>query len=187
MRRRTRGLIGLPYDAVINLGNALMREDGWPPDHLLRLAFETCENFEDAIELLSREPLARPALFTLTGTRPDEMAVVERTEREALVLRGHTTVANDWQTPREGWHGRMGFENNELRKATMRAFAPGGPAFRWVVPPVLNTTTRLVVEMSAAGEGGLCARGYEAASWNSLPIPATKDFHLCDSAPALAA
>jgi len=187
MRRRTSGLIGLPYDAMLNLGNALMREDGWPPDHLLRLAFETCESFEDAIALLSREPLARPALFTLTGTRPDEMAVVERTEREALVLRGHATVANDWQTPRRGWHGRMGLENNEARKTAMRGFAPGGPAFRWAVPPVLNATTRLVVEMSAAGAGDLCARGYEAASWNSLPTPATKDFHLCDAAPALAA
>ncbi len=187
MRRRTRGLIGLPYDAMINLGNALMREDGWPPDHLLRLAFETCESFEDAIALLSREPLARPALFTLTGTRPGEMAVVERTEREALVLRGHATVANDWQTPRQGWNGRMGLENNEARKAAMRGFAPGGPAFRWAVPPVLNATTRLVVEMSAAGGGDLCARGYEAASWNSLPTPATRDFHLCDAAPALAA
>jgi hypothetical protein len=103
------------------------------------------------------------------------------------VLRGHATVANDWQTPRRGWHGRMGFENNEARKTAMRGFAPGGPAFRWAVPPVLNATTRLVVEMSAAGAGDLCARGYEAASWNSLPTPATRDFHLCDAAPALAA
>ncbi len=187
MRRRTRGLIGLPYDAAVNLGNALMREDGWPPDHLLRLAFETCASFEDAIALLSREPLARPAMFTLTGARPDEMAVIERTEREALVLRGTVIVANDWQTPRDGWNGRMGFENNEARKATMRGFAPGGPVFRWAVPPVLNPTTRLVVEMSAAGAGALCARGYEAASWNSLPTPATKDFRLDDAAPALAA
>jgi hypothetical protein len=41
--------------------------------------------------------------------------------------------------------------------------------------------------MSAAGAGALCARGYEAASWNSLPTPATKDFRLDDAAPALAA
>ena len=69
----------------------------------------------------------------------------------------------------------------------VRGFAPGGPAFRWAVPPVLNATTRLVVEMSAAGAGDLRARGYEAASWNSLPTPATRDFHLRDAAPALAA
>jgi len=109
---------------MLNLGNALMREDGWPPDHLLRLAFETCESFEDA----NSAPLAGAAgstgLFTLTGTRPDEMAVVERTEREALVLRGHATVANDWQMPRQGWNGRMGLENNEARKAAMRVSPP---------------------------------------------------------------
>ncbi|MGA8172945.1 MAG: hypothetical protein WB816_19240 [Methylocystis sp.] len=187
MRRRTRGLIGLPYDAAVNLGNALMREDGWPPDHLLRRAFETCASFEDAIALLSREPLARPAIFTITGARPGQLAVVERTEREALVVRGPVTVANDWQTPREGWNGRMGFANNEARKAAMRGFTPGGPVFRWAVPPVLNPTTRLVVEMSASGEGELRARGYEAASWNSLPSPATKDFRLDRASPALAA
>jgi hypothetical protein len=186
MRRRTRGLVGLPYDAAVNLGNA-MREEGWPPDHLLRRVFETCANFEDAIALLSREPLARPALFTLTGARPGEMAVVERTERGVLVVRGPLTVANDWQVPRDGWNGRMGYENNEARKTTMRGFAPGGPAFRWAVPPVLNSTTRLVVEMSAVGEGELRARGYETASWNSLPTPATKDFCLGHASPALAA
>jgi hypothetical protein len=178
MRRRIQGPLGLPYDAAVNIANALMREDGWPPDHLLRRAFETCATFEDAIELLSREPLARPALFTLTGAAPGEMAVVERTEREALVVRGPVTVANDWQSPKPGWNGRMGLENNEARKTAMNGFVPGGGAFRWAVPPVLNPTTRLVVEMSAAGAGELSARGYEAASWNSLPKPATADFTL---------
>jgi hypothetical protein len=181
MRRRTRGLLGLPYDAAINLGNALLREDGWPPDHLLRRAFESCEDFESAIELLSREPLARPALFTLTGINPGEMVVIERTEHDVQVLRGPVVVANDWQASRAGWTGRMGFENNEARKAALRGFAPGGPVFRWVVPPVLNPTTRLVVEMSAKGCGELCARGYEAASLQSLPVPATADFSLRDA------
>ncbi len=187
MRRRTRGLIGLPYDAALNLGNALLREDGWPPDHLLRYAFETCGDFEAAIALLAREPLARPALFTITGVAPHELAVVERTEHEAWVLRGAVVVANDWQEPRQGWQGRMGFENNEIRKASIRGATPGGPSFCWVVPPVLNPTTRLVVEMSATGAGELYARGYETTSWRSLPTPATKDFCLTSAAPALAA
>jgi hypothetical protein len=150
MRRRTRNFLGLPYDFVVNLMTALNREDGWPPDHLLRLAFETCANFEEAIALLAREPLARPAVFTVTGAETGEMAIVERTEREARVLRGPVIVANDWQKPRFGWNARMGFENNEARKAALRDVRPGKPAFRWAVPPVLNKTTRLVVEMSAA-------------------------------------
>ena len=187
MRRRTRNFLGLPYDFVVNLMNALSREVGWPPDHLLRLAFETCANFEEAIALLAREPLARPAVFTVTGAEPGEMAIVERTEREARVLRGPVIVANDWQKPRFGWKARMGFENNEARKAALRDVRPGEPAFRWAVPPVLNKTTRLVVEMSAAGAGELAARGYECTSSRHAPEPATEDFCLRNAAVALSA
>jgi hypothetical protein len=186
MRRRAPGPVALPFDASINLAQALLREDGWPPDHLLRYAFETCENFEDAIRLLSREPLARPALFTLAGVTPEEIAVVERTEREARVLRGPVIVANDWQTPRRGWKGRMGLENNADRRRSIEAARPEDSRFSWVIPPVLNHTTRLVVEMSAAEGGTLVARGYETASWRKLPTPATRDFDLSDAVPLAA-
>jgi len=187
MRRRTNGLWLLPYDAAINLTGALLRADGWPPDHLLRYAFETCATFDDAIDLLSREPLARPALFTLTGAKSGEVALVERTELQSRVLRGPIVVANDWQEPQRGWNARMGYENNEARKATLRSFAVGGPAFRWAIPPVLNNTTRLVVEMSAVGGGALAARGYESHSLRAMPEPATSDFHLHENGQAAAA
>jgi hypothetical protein len=187
MRRRTRGLALYAVDAVINIATALAREDGWPPDHLLRYAFETCETFEAAIALLGREPLARPAIFTLTGAAPGEMAVVERTEREARVLRGPGIVANDWQERRAGWKGRMGYANNQARCSAIRAVEPGGSAFRWIAPPVLNPTTRLAVEMSAAGPGELVARGYETSCWRLLPTPATKDFYLDEADCAAAA
>ncbi len=186
MRRRAPGLVAMPFDASINLAQALLREDGWPPDHLLRYAFETCETFEDAIRLLSREPLARPALFTLAGVTPEEIAVVERTEREARVLRGPVIVANDWQTSRSGWRGRMGPENNADRRRSIEATRAGDPRFSWVVPPVLNHTTRLVVEMSAAENGIFAARGYETACWRKLPTPATRDFDLSGAVPIAA-
>ena len=186
MRRRAPGLVAMPFDASINLAQALLREDGWPPDHLLRYAFETCETFEDAIRLLSREPLARPALFTLAGVTPEEIAVVERTEREARVLRGPVIVANDWQTSRSGWRGRMGPENNADRRRSIEASRAGDPRFSWVVPPVLNHTTRLVVEMSAAENGRFAARGYETACWRKLPTPATRDFDLSGAVPIAA-
>ncbi|PWB82884.1 MAG: hypothetical protein C3F11_09560 [Methylocystaceae bacterium] len=187
MLRRGRGPLTFPYDFALNLHNALAQENGWPPDHLLRLAFETCASFEEAIALLAREPLARPVLFTLTGTAPGEIALIERTEREARVLRGPVVVANDWQEPREGWRARMGYENNEARKSVLRLTPARAPSFQWVVPPVLNHTTRLVVEMSAAGAGELVARGYECAPWRNLPEPATKDFRLADGGMAIAA
>ena len=186
MRRRAPGLFALPFDASINLAHALLREDGWPPDHLLRYAFETCETFEDALRLLSSEPLARPALFTLAGVRPEEIAVVERTEREARIVRGPVTVTNDWQTPRRGWKGRMGAQNNADRRCSIEQTNADDPRFSWVVPPVLNHTTRLVVEMSAADSGMLVARGYETASWRKLPTPATRDFDLSDASPLAA-
>jgi len=187
MRRRTRGLAFMPIDAAINLSNTLLREDGWPPDHLLRYAFETCSDFEAAVALLANEPLARPAIYTLTGAKPGEIAVVERREREARALRGPAVVANDWQQRETGWNGRMGHENNQARRACIGAFAPGGAPFRWVEPPVLNPTTRLAVEMSAVGVGELIARGYETRSWRQLPAPATADFHLGEAGFATAA
>ena len=133
MRRRTRGIIGLPYDAMINLGNALMREDGWPPDHLLRLAFETCESFEDAIALLSREPLARPALFTLTGTRPrrdgGRRAHRARGARAARPCDGRQRLANaaPGLARPDGAREQRGAQDYDAR---LRARRPGVPLGR---------------------------------------------------------
>ena len=63
-----------------------------------------------------------------------------------------------------GLEGRMG--TRTTRSAARRCAAARRAApFALDVPPVLNHTTRLVVEMSASRERvSLCARGYEAAS-----------------------
>lgn len=187
MRRRIDGAITYPYDFALNLAKALKDGSGWPPDHLLRYAFETCANFEEAVALLAGEPLARPVLFTLTGTKPHEIALIERTESQSNVLREPVVVANDWQEPRRGWRGRMGPRNNEARRALMREAPVSDEPFAWAKPPVLNRTTRLVVEMTAARDDGLAARGYECAPWRRLPEPATADFRLCDGVVAVAA
>ena len=187
MLRRTRSLLGLPYDAAVNVRRALKREGDWPPDHLLRYAFETCETFEDAVALIAREPLSRPTLFTLAGERRGEMALIERTEREARIIRGPVIVANDWQESQPGWQARMSQENNVRRTAAMQAVAPDAPRFSWVQAPVLNKMTRLAVEMSAA-DGDLCARGYECKYLVGVPQPVTEDFNLRAATPtALAA
>jgi hypothetical protein len=178
LRRTSGGRVGFAYDAILNMRNALASEGGWPPDHLLRYAFETCETFEDAIRLIASEPLARPTLFTLAGVRRGEMALIERTEKDARILRGPVVVANDWQQPQAGWQARMSLENNELRKAAMRAVAPNAPRFSWVTEPVLNRLTRLAVEMSSAGDGDFVARGYECPYLGGAPRPVTQDFQL---------
>lgn len=189
MKRRTRGSLGFVYDAAVNLRNALASEGGWPPDHLLRYAFETCETFEDAVRLIAREPLARPTLFTLAGVRRGEIALIERTEEAARIYRGPVIVANDWQQPQQGWQARMSEVNNSARVALMRTIEPGAPLFSWVTEPVLNRLTRLAVEMSSAGAGDFVARGYECPSLiRGAPHAATQDFHLRAAEPtALAA
>lgn len=188
MRRRTCGLVAKPFDIAVNLRAAFRGEGGWPPDHLLRLAFESCATFEDAVAMLAREPLARPTLFTLTGARPGEMALIERTEDEARILRGPVVVVNDWQTRAPGWAARMGLAGNMARAKAMRERPPGGVPFDWVSAPILNRTTRLAVEMSAVGEGSLAARGYEYSPRLRSSVAATQDFHLaCESPARLAA
>jgi hypothetical protein len=189
MKRRLRGPLGFAVDAAVNLRDALSLEGGWPPDHLLRYAFETCETFEEAVRLIAREPLGRPTLFTLAGVRPGEMALIERTEREARIYRGPAIVANDWQEPQPGWQARMSEANNIARRAAMRDVLPEAALFSWVKEPVLNRLTRLAVEMSAAGDGDFAARGYECPFlWKGEPRAVTQDFHLRTAAPtALAA
>jgi hypothetical protein len=189
MKRRTRGALGFALDAAVNLRDALSLEGGWPPDHLLRYAFEACDSFEDAVKLIAREPLGRPTLFTLAGVKPGEMALIERTEREARIYRGPVIVANDWQEPQPGWQARMSEANNVARRAAMREVSPDAAPFSWVSEPVLNRLTRLAVEMSSAGNGDFAARGYECHSLiRGEPRAVTQDFHLRAAAPtALAA
>jgi hypothetical protein len=80
----------------------------------------------------------------------------------------------------------MGLENNADRRRSIEAARPEDSRFSWVIPPVLNHTTRLVVEMSAAENGIFAARGYETACWHKLPTPATRDFDLIDAVPLAA-
>ena len=188
MLRRTSGRVGFAVDAALNLRAALAGEGAWPPDHLLRYAFDTCATFEDAVALIATAPLSRPTLFTIAGVKRGEMALIERTEREARVLRGPAVVANDWQEPQPGWQARMSEENNVSRIVAMRQVAADAPLFSWVTEPVLNRLTRLAVEMSATGEGELAARGYECRYIVGAPTQATQDFHLRAATPmALAA
>lgn len=179
-RTRAEGLRGLDYAA--NLARTLARERGMPPLHLLRHVFEAAASFAEALELLSTVELARPVLFTLTGCSPDEMAVIERRERDATIHLGAGSVANDWRQPRTGWEPRpCALADRRLdsvtrcaaiAEATIRSHEP----FGWVVPPVRNWNTRLAVEMNA-GEGWIGALGFEPCNRVDA-APATLPFRL---------
>lgn len=184
MRRRTRHPWLRLWDMAAN-ARAAWRVRHMPPDHLLRLAFETCPDYTAARAMLETTPLARPVIYTLVGCAPGERCVIERTETEAAVRTGDTTAANDWLPGRPSWEARMpAFElltrsfadaaaASRSRQDLLAAFdGPVSQNFDWVAPPVLNPYTRLAVTMSPAG-GVLRVVGWEADDRASLPRPVT--------------
>lgn len=138
----------------------------WPPEHLLRHVFETCASFAEARALLEQAPLARPVLFTLVGVKPGECVVIEREETMFRTRIADGAIANAWCEPRDGWEPRVcgvgrPVENNARRIAALSTWSRREtPGFEWVVPPVLNSFTRLSVDMSPR-DGALRVMGWE--------------------------
>jgi len=67
---------------------------------LIRRAFETCGTFGEAIDLLERSPIAADCLLLVTGTKPGEMVVIERTSTRSAVRgpdAGFVAVTNDYR------------------------------------------------------------------------------------------
>jgi hypothetical protein len=180
--RRTRREALRAVDYARNLTRTLSRERGMPPLHLLRHVFETAADFPEALDKLTRVELARPVLFTLVGRGPDEIAVIERRERDATVHRGAGSVANDWREAQSGWEPRpCALPDRRLDSVTRcatiaEAAARSSEPFGWVVPPVRNWNTRLAVEMNA-GEGWIRALGFEPCN-DVDTAPATLPFRL---------
>ncbi|RFB79728.1 hypothetical protein [Methylovirgula sp. 4M-Z18] len=181
--RRTPGAPLRGFDYAVNFHRTVTKETGWPPDHLLRYAFETCTDAEAAVDLLCREPVSRPVLFSLCAPHVQSCAVIERRERKACVYRGVFAVANDWQKPERAWEprGEPYFDrrrDNAARHAAMQAaLRASEQEFSWVKIPILNRNTRLAVEMSPAS-GTLLVLGYERATGGALPAAATGVFDL---------
>jgi hypothetical protein len=184
MWRRTRHPWLRPYDIVLNARQT------WgirhiPPDHLLREVFEICKTFGDAKHRLETTPIARPVIYTLVGCHSGERCVIERTH-DGFVSRDHNTgSANDWFRSRPAWEARVGpealftrsfdeaGENSRVRRDYLEAWSnPFGGQFDWVSPPILNSQTRLAVEMCPAS-CVLRAIGYEQAETQELPDPVT--------------
>jgi hypothetical protein len=193
MWRRTRRPWLRLYDIALNARHT------WgirhiPPDHLLREVFETCKTFGEAKHRLETTPVARPAIYTLVGCQPGERCVIERTH-DGFVSRDHSTAAaNDWLESRPCWEARVAAEalftrcfeeateNSRVRRDHLEAWAgPFAGDFSWVSPPVLNSQTRLAVEMCPA-TGVLRAVGYEQSDGRDLPEPVTMSRELTAAA-----
>jgi acid ceramidase len=71
-----------------------------PVVFLLRHVLEHARDFEHALRLLTETPVPSDSLLLLTGTKPGEMAVIERTPTRHAVRRatsGALCVTNDYQ------------------------------------------------------------------------------------------
>jgi hypothetical protein len=138
------------------------------PAHLLRTVFERAASFTEARSMLMSDPISTPAIFSLAGLKPAETAVIERTETEARVHDGANVAANHWQAP--GWRGRARGEQSAERACLLHRIPPElDTDFAWLVPPVLNPHTRLVMVADAAA-GRLVAQGYEDMAPATQPL-----------------
>jgi hypothetical protein len=161
--------LGLPGNWAVNRAR-VWRSAALPPAHLLRKVFETARSFAEAKQLLVETPICLPALFTLSGVRPEEGCLIERTETQAFVHDGACAIANEWRSPHLTGRAR-GRDNPERRALMERIQARPLSSFDWMVPPILNRFTRLAV-MANAAQGTLSVLGYENEA------PATAEFRL---------
>lgn len=132
---------------------------GLPPAHLLRRAFDTCRTYAEAAAMLTETPIAAGAFFSLAGTKPGEGMVIERATDATMIHASPVAVANDWIGFERPGRPR-GRDSRERRDLLARLAADAADDFAWLLPPVLNPTTRLAVVADAA-RGALVVRGFE--------------------------
>ncbi len=136
------------------------RSTALPPSHLLRLAFDRCRNFDEAVDLIRTTPICIPAIFTLVGLKSGEMIVIERTETDAFTP-AEPTAANHWASA-PGPRGRPRNRSSLPRRAAMTRLTADLPdwSFEWLTPPILQPDTRLAV-MANPLTGRLLVQGWE--------------------------
>ena len=139
---------------------------------MLRSVFESAQSFAEARRLLIETPIAFPAIYSLAGTKPNELCIIDRTETEAFVRDGPGAAANSWQA--EDWFGRDRGNDNpgrcqQMLRDIVEPCAHIDNDFAWLKPPILNERTRLAMIADAA-LGTILARGFEKRE------PATKTY-----------
>ncbi len=147
--------------------HAVWRSTALPPAHLLRLAFDRCRTYAEAVRLLETTPICSPALFSLCGTEPGQSCVIERTERAARTRRG--AVANHW-SPDFG-RGRPRGDDSHGRHEQMEAILAAGATWdhSWLAPPILNRCTK-VVAMFHPRTGAAIVTGWEHGRQVTAPL-----------------
>ena len=186
MRRRFAHRYLRPFDLAGNTLASWHSANRMPPDQLLRLVFEVCNDYRAARSMLESSPVARPVIYTLVGCGAGERCVIERTETAFVTREDDTSAANDWVPPRPDWEGRIGTRRfltssfaeaagySQARRDGLKNWDGSltGGRLDWVREPVLNPYTRLAVAMCPAA-GILRATGYDLAD-GPLPEPVTQ-------------
>ena len=141
------------------------------PGHLLRAVAEEAKSFDEAKQMLTERPMSTPAIFTVAGLSPKETVVIERTEIEARCRDGSQVAANHWEAA--GWHGRARGVDSAGRARLMGSISPDfDKSFPWLVQPILNDHTRLVM-VADAKQGRVIAQGYEKLGPATEPLDLT--------------
>lgn len=163
-----RRAVGLYYlDWAANRGR-VWRMRHPTPAHLLRKVSEEAASFDEAVTWLSEAPISTPAIFSIAGINARETAIIERTETEANVRHGVHVAANHWET--SGWRGQARGIDSGGRARLMSTIAPSLTTdFNWLVPPILNEHTRLVM-VADARAGAYVAQGFEHDGAATAPL-----------------
>lgn len=151
------------------------RQKGLPPAHLLRKTLEEARSYAEARDMLAATPVSIPTLYILSGTKPGEGCVIERTETSAVIRdmqQGHVSVTNHFQSAiakQDRWKARRTCSTIRAQAATQINPAEVNQAFDWFTAPIANEYSRLVFNAEAA-TGRLELMGTQG------PAPATKVF-----------
>lgn len=174
MRRHGRGLI---FDWLKNR-KVMHKQTGLPPAHLLRQVFEQAADYSQAKDMLSKTPVAVPAIFVLAGLGYSEGCIIERLEdsfniREIGVgqqVAASNQFADNWakdMKPRPFLDSEGRFKQG----CALQSHEIMQDNFSWLTPPMLNKFTRLCMIADAATKR-LSVQGFEGI------VPATELFNL---------
>tara|TARA_X000000368_G_scaffold132894_1_gene104303 strand:+ start:30604 stop:32571 length:1968 start_codon:yes stop_codon:yes gene_type:complete len=134
-------------------------QKGVPPGLLLRKVFDECEDFDSAVEMIERTPIAYPAIFSVLGTQEGEFSIIERTENSKSTQKRAPAVTNHWLN--NEFRGTvMAYQSNERLVAMKSRINKGIDADEWLVHPILNPETRLAVDLNPT-TGRMRIRGYQ--------------------------
>ena len=137
------------------------RSTALSPTHLLRLAFDTCRSFTEAIALIRETPICLPAIFTVAGTAPGETVVIERTQTDWFEP-PEAAAGNHWAAAPASLGNPRNLSSGPRREAMCELLTTGSDwSFDWLRDPILQPDTRVAV-MANPKTGRLLVQGWEA-------------------------